>query len=77
MIDAQEFREAGFNEAQTATLVRAFERLDRTSAQRFTLLQDALNGAMIRVDQRFEALISASTASSWPSPNWLRSPRDS
>jgi hypothetical protein len=56
MIDPQEFRNAGFNEAQTALLLRAFERVDRASAQRFTVLQDTLNDTTVRSDQRFDRL---------------------
>src|ERR687883_560089 len=56
MIDPQEFLSAGFSESQAASLVRAFERADRASAQRFALLQDTLNDAVVRIEQRFERI---------------------
>lgn len=51
MIDPSEFLSAGFTEAQAATLVRAFERVDRASAQRFDLLQTAFNDVAVRLEQ--------------------------
>ena len=54
MIDPQEFLSAGFLASQAASLVRAFERADRASAQRLGLLQDTLDDAIVRIEQRFE-----------------------
>jgi uncharacterized coiled-coil protein SlyX len=56
MIDVQEFLNAGFSDAQASALVRAFEITERNSAQRFALLQSAMNEGFVRVEQRIDGL---------------------
>ena len=51
-IDPRELVEGGFDEQQAATLARLFERFDRSSAQRFALLQYAINDGFARLEQR-------------------------
>jgi hypothetical protein len=56
MIDPQEFTTAGFTDEQAAALVRVLERVERTSGQRFALLQEAMNDGFVRQQQQLDRL---------------------
>jgi hypothetical protein len=59
MIQPEDFAGVGFTDTQIAALVRAFDRIDLASAQRFNTLQDQINRLTLRLDEVYAELRQA------------------